>query len=29
MPTLNWIGKDKVVTHHQEVPFHYAAYLHH
>lgn len=22
MPTLNWIGKDKVVTHHQEVPFH-------
>ncbi len=22
MPTLNWIGKDKVVTHHQNVPFH-------
>lgn len=22
MPTLNWIGKDNVVTHHQEVPFH-------
>lgn len=22
MPTLNWIGKDKVVNHHQEVPFH-------
>lgn len=21
MPTLNWIGKDKVVTHHQEVPY--------
>ena len=21
MPTLEWIGKDKVVTHHQEVPF--------
>ena len=21
MPTLNWIGKDKVVTHHQDVPF--------
>ena len=21
MPTLNWIGKDKVVTHHNEVPF--------
>lgn len=21
MPTLNWIGKDKVITHHQEVPF--------
>ena len=21
MPTLNWIGKDKVVSHHQEVPF--------
>ena len=21
MPTLNWIGKEKVVTHHQEVPF--------
>jgi site-specific DNA-methyltransferase (adenine-specific)/adenine-specific DNA-methyltransferase len=22
MPTLNWIGKDAVVTHHKEVPFH-------
>lgn len=22
MPTLNWIGKDAVVNHHQEVPFH-------
>lgn len=21
MPTLNWIGKDKVVSHHQDVPF--------
>ena len=21
MPTLNWIGKDKVVNHHNEVPF--------
>jgi len=21
MPTLNWIGKDKVVNHHQDVPF--------
>lgn len=21
MPTLNWIGKDKVVTHHNDVPF--------
>lgn len=21
MPTLNWIGKDKIVNHHQEVPF--------
>ena len=21
MPTLNWIGKDKVVSHHQEVPY--------
>ena len=21
MPTLNWIGKDKVVNHHLEVPF--------
>ena len=21
MPTLEWIGKDKVVNHHQEVPF--------
>lgn len=22
MPTLNWIGKDAVLEHHQEVPFH-------
>jgi len=22
MPTLNWIGKDAVVNHHLEVPFH-------
>ncbi|MDD5862379.1 MAG: site-specific DNA-methyltransferase [Prevotella sp.] len=22
MPTLNWIGKDKVINHHQHVPFH-------
>jgi hypothetical protein len=22
MPTLNWIGKDAVVKHHLEVPFH-------
>lgn len=22
MPTLNWIGKDKIITHHQEVPVH-------
>ena len=22
MPTLNWIGKDAVVNHHQQVPFH-------
>ena len=21
MPTLNWIGKDKVVNHHHDVPF--------
>lgn len=21
MPTLNWVGKDKVINHHQEVPF--------
>ncbi|MDA9353832.1 site-specific DNA-methyltransferase [Flavobacteriaceae bacterium] len=21
MPTLNWIGKDKVISHHQDVPF--------
>ena len=21
MPTLTWIGKDKVVNHHQEVPY--------
>ena len=22
MPTLNWIGKEAVLNHHQEVPFH-------
>lgn len=22
MPTLNWIGKEKIVAHHQDVPFH-------
>jgi hypothetical protein len=22
MPTLNWIGKDAVVNHHHQVPFH-------
>lgn len=22
MPTLNWIGKDAVLNHHKEVPFH-------
>ncbi len=21
MPTLNWIGKDKVVTHYRDVPY--------
>jgi len=21
MPTLNWIGKEKVVSHHQDVPY--------
>ena len=21
MPTLNWVGKDKVVNHHHDVPF--------
>ena len=21
MPTLEWIGKEKVINHHQEVPF--------
>ena len=21
MPTLNWIGKDKVINHHQDVPY--------
>ena len=21
MPTLEWLGKDKVVNHHQEVPY--------
>lgn len=25
MPTLNWIGKDKVLNHHLEVPFHVLA----
>jgi hypothetical protein len=24
MPTLNWIGKDAVVNHHLQVPFHQA-----
>ena len=23
MPTLNWLGKDKVVTYHQKVPYHF------
>ena len=22
MPTLDWIGKDAVVNHHQDIPFH-------
>lgn len=22
MPTLNWIGKEKIITHHNDVPFH-------
>ena len=22
MPTLNWIGKDAVANHHQQVPYH-------
>jgi adenine-specific DNA-methyltransferase len=22
MPTLNWLGKDKIITHHSDVPFH-------
>ena len=21
MPTLNWIGKDKIINHHQDVPY--------
>ena len=21
MPTLNWIGKEKVINHHQDVPY--------
>lgn len=21
MPTLNWIGKEKIITHHNDVPF--------
>ena len=21
MPTLNWVGKDKVINHHHDVPF--------
>ncbi len=24
MPTLEWIGKEKVINHHQEVPFPFA-----
>lgn len=23
MPTLNWLGRDKVLTHHRDVPFHF------
>lgn len=26
MPTLNWIGKEKVITHHHDVPFHVLAH---
>ncbi len=26
MPTLNWIGKEKVVNHHQEVPYRILGY---
>lgn len=22
MPTLNWIGKEKIITHHNDVPYH-------
>jgi len=22
MPSLNWIGKDKIINHHQDVPYH-------
>jgi len=22
MPTLNWVGKDAVLNHHREIPFH-------
>jgi len=27
MPTLNWIGKDKVINHHQDIPFRVLDYL--
>ena len=27
MPTLNWLGKDKVVTYHQKVPFHFLEHV--
>ncbi|MCL2163188.1 MAG: site-specific DNA-methyltransferase [Oscillospiraceae bacterium] len=28
MPTLNWIGKDKVINHHQDVPFRVLEHCH-
>ena len=27
MPTLEWIGKDKVINHHQQVPYHYLVHV--
>ena len=27
MPTLDWIGKDKVINHHKDVPYVYYARL--